>query len=273
MKPEVYVTGGFDDFRSNDVRFFQEASRLGKLSVLLWTDELYKRLIGQKPKFSYAERYYILQSIRYVDHVVQVDFLQDENNLPLEELLPPLIWAVVPAEDNEHKRRFCTANHIQYRVIHPQDTQGFPMPPAGIIPSKRKRVVVTGCFDWLHSGHIRFFEEVSSYGDLYVVVGNDKNVGFLKGEGHPMLSQQERLYMVQAVRFVSAAMLSSGYGWLDAKPEIEHIQPDYYAVNEDGDQPEKRAFCDAHGIQYIVLKRTPKDGLPARNSTDLRSCA
>jgi cytidyltransferase-like protein len=272
MKPMVYLSGGFDDFRSDDVRFLQEASRLGELSVLLWTDEVFQRFHGHKPRFPIAERLYILQSIRYVDHVTQADSLKDENILPVEEQLRPLIWAVSPAEENEHKRKFCTANHIEYRVIHKQDTQGFPVPAAEIIASKRKRVVVTGCFDWLHSGHIRFFEEVSSHGDLYVVVGNDKNVGFLKGEGHPMLSQQERIYMVQAVRFVSAAMLSSGFGWLDARPEIERIKPDYYAVNEDGDQPEKRAFCEAHGIEYIVLRRTPKNGLPERNSTDLRSC-
>jgi hypothetical protein len=41
-------------------------------------------------------------------------------------------------------------------------------------------------------------------------------------------------------------------------------------VNEDGDQPEKRAFCRARGIEYVVLERKPKDGLPGRQSTDLR---
>ena len=31
------------------------------------------------------------------------------------------------------------------------------------------KVFVSGCFDVLHSGHIRFFEEASQYGDLYAV--------------------------------------------------------------------------------------------------------
>jgi hypothetical protein len=43
-----------------------------------------------------------------------------------------------------------------------------------------------------------------------------------------------------------------------------------YAVNADGDKPEKREFCRTHGIQYVVLTRTPKEGLPRRQSTDLR---
>jgi hypothetical protein len=35
---------------------------------------------------------------------------------------------------------------------------------------------------------------------------------------------------------------------------------DIYAVNEDGDKPEKAAFCRQHGIQYAVLRRTPNSG-------------
>jgi hypothetical protein len=43
-----------------------------------------------------------------------------------------------------------------------------------------------------------------------------------------------------------------------------------YAVNEDGDKPEKRAYCAGHGLEYVILKRTPKEGLPRRESTHLR---
>jgi hypothetical protein len=76
--------------------------------------------------------------------------------------------------------------------------------------------------------------------------------------------------MVQAVRFVKQAMISSGHGWLDAEPEIERVAPHIYAVNEDGDRPEKRSYCESHGIEYRVLKRLPKPGLPRRQSTNLR---
>jgi cytidyltransferase-like protein len=136
--------------------------------------------------------------------------------------------------------------------------------------SSQKRVIVTGCYDWFHSGHVRFFEEVSGLGDLYVVVGHDDNIKLLKGEGHPLFPQDERRYMVQSVRFVKVVLVSSGRGWMDAEPEVAIIKPDIYAVNEDGDVPEKRAFCKEHGIEYVVLKRTPKEGLPKRQSTNLR---
>jgi hypothetical protein len=54
--------------------------------------------------------------------------------------------------------------------------------------------------------------------------------------------------MVQAVRFVHQALVTSGEGWMDAAPEIAALRPDIYLVNQDGDQPEKRQFCLEHGL-------------------------
>ncbi len=107
-------------------------------------------------------------------------------------------------------------------------------------------------------------------GELYVAVGHDANLRLLKGEGHPLFGQEQRRYMVQAVRFVHQALITSGEGWMDAAPEIAALRPDIYVVNQDGDQPEKRQFCQEHGLEYVVLKRLPKAGLPRRVSTELR---
>jgi cytidyltransferase-like protein len=89
-------------------------------------------------------------------------------------------------------------------------------------------VIVTGCFDWLHSGHVRFFEETSELGDLYVVVGHDENIKLLKGAGHPMFSQDERRYMVQSVCCVKQALISTGHGWMDAKPAGTNLKLDLH---------------------------------------------
>jgi hypothetical protein len=69
---------------------------------------------------------------------------------------------------------------------------------------------------------------------------------------------------------VERSLISTGTGWMDAEPEIDAIAPHVYVVNEDGDQPEKREFCRAHGLEYVVLERRPHPGLPRRTSTDLR---
>jgi hypothetical protein len=76
--------------------------------------------------------------------------------------------------------------------------------------------------------------------------------------------------MVQAVRCVRHCLVSTGTGWMDAEPEIDAIAPHVYIVNEDGDQQEKRDFCRAHGLDYLVLERKPHTNLPRRTSTELR---
>jgi cytidyltransferase-like protein len=265
----VVVIGGFDDTRSRHVRFLHEASKVGRLRVLLWTDEVITAQTGTAPKFSEAERVYFLDAVRYVDEVTLVDEVEPDK-LPREQAGWSDIWVVEEAEANARKRAFCEASGLEMVVLRAQDLTGFPVLSCPDAPSPRPKVIVTGCYDWLHSGHIRFFEETSGLGDLYVVAGSDANVRLLKGAGHPLFPEDERRYMVQSIRFVKQALISSGQGWMDAEPEIAVIKPDIYAVNEDGDVPEKRAFCKEQGIEYMVLKRLPKEGLTKRQSTDLR---
>jgi cytidyltransferase-like protein len=269
--PEVVVTGSFDDLRSRHVRFLEEASKLGNVHVLLWSDEVVRTLDGLPPRFPQDERLYILQAIRYVTQVSLVSASAGRDVLPPLPEIQPDSWVVDEMSDNPQKRAYCNDHNLDYIVLSEADLQGYPVPQhADTGPLLGKKVFVTGSFDWLHSGHVRFFEEASELGDLYVAVGHDENIRLLKGEGHPMFPQDERLYMVQAIRFVTQALLTSGHGWMDAAPEIARIRPDLYVVNEDGDKPEKQKFCKEHGLGYIVLKRTPKDGLPRRESTALR---
>jgi cytidyltransferase-like protein len=270
--PVAVVSGSFDDLRLSHVRFLDEAARIGTLQVFLWSDDLVHQFEGHPPNFPQEERLYLLQAVRYVTKVHLVDHLIDPNCLPNVDEPYSTTWVMKEADDNPQRHYFCICTGLRWQVIKQDVLSRIPaaysFSPNG--RSDHKKVVVTGCFDWLHSGHVRFFEKVSELGDLYVVIGSDRNVQFLKGEGHPMFPQDERRYMVQSVRFVKQALISSGEGWMDAEPEIAEIKPDIYAVNEDGDRPEKRSFCESRGIQYVVLKRTPKKGLPKRVSTDLR---
>ncbi len=268
----LLITGSFDNLQSRHVRFLEEASRLGAVHVNLWSDETIQLLTGAPPKFTGAERAYFVQAIRTVRLAHLLNGISDPDQPALPAEYPIDGWVVSQREANEQKRAYCAAKEISYQVIGAAELGQIPpaprMKPAR--DSKKKKVVVTGCFDWLHSGHVRFFEETASLGDLYVVLGHDQNVRLLKGAGHPMFSENKRRYMVQAIRYVKEALVSSGSGWLDAEPEIALINPDIYAVNEDGDKAEKRAFCAAHGIEYVVLQRLPKEGLPKRESTTLR---
>lgn len=133
-----------------------------------------------------------------------------------------------------------------------------------------KKVFVSGCYDLLHSGHIAFFKEASQFGDLYVGIGSDTTIEELKGR-QTVISEQERLYMVKAVRYVKKAFINSGKGFFDFEQEIRQLQPDIFVVNEDGYSPGKKALCDELKIELKVLERIPDAGLPSRSTTSIRS--
>jgi cytidyltransferase-like protein len=270
VQKQVVVSGGFDDIKSRDLRLLEEASKLGELTVLLWTDSAIQQATGKPPKFPLPERSYFLSAVRYVSRVVELGGQAMPDSLPEFPGLRPQIWADVEASANPTREKFCRENKAVYRVFTADDLKGFPEPPPMPSAPGRKKIVATGCYDWFHSGHVRFTEEVSAYGDLYVIVGHDANIRLLKGEGHPLLPEAERRYVVGSIKFVKQALISSGDGWLDAEPEIIKLHPDIYAVNEDGDKGGKREYCEKLGIEYLVLQRTPAPGLPKRSSTDLR---
>jgi cytidyltransferase-like protein len=267
----VVVAGSFNNIKSQDIRFLQEASRFGSVNVFLWSDNLFQQIEGRNPDFPQVERQYFLESVRYVQNVFLCDKQINQEEVPQIKEIKPEVWVVRESEDSPITRQYCLLHGIQYSVVKESALVTFPINSFNYeFDSSRNRVVVTGSFDWLHTGHVRFFEETAELGDLYVVVGHDHNLRLLKGVGHPMFPEDERLYMVQSIRFVKQALISTGHGWMDAEPEIEKLKPDIYAVNEDGDVPEKREFCRQHKLQYVVLKRTPKPGLLARQSTNLR---
>lgn len=271
MMEDVIVSRSFDNIRSRDLRLLEEASRFGRVHVCLWSDRAVKRITGADPVFPQEERKYLLEAVRYVSRVRVADQIPSPDELPSLQDLHPHTWVVPEEEDTPRKRRFCTEHGMRYCVIQESTLREFPDSEDNHASlSASKKVLVTGCFDWFHSGHVRFFEETSQLGDLYVVVGHDANVRLLKGKGHPLFPAEERRYMVGAVRFVRQALVSTGHGWMDAEPEIERIKADIYAVNEDGDKPEKKEFCRDHGLEYVVLKRLPAAGLPPRESTHLR---
>jgi cytidyltransferase-like protein len=129
-----------------------------------------------------------------------------------------------------------------------------------------KTVMVSGCYDLLHAGHVAFFKTAAQYGKLHVYVGQDENIRFLKGKA-PYFSQEERKYMVGAVRYVEKVSVASGSGMLDFAEDLKTLKPDFFIVNHDGFTPEKKHLCEENGVKLIVLDRIPEAGLPSRSSS------
>ena len=134
---------------------------------------------------------------------------------------------------------------------------------------RRPKVFVSGCYDLLHSGHVEFFRQAAAYGDLYVGIGSDATIQEYKHH-KTVYSEQERLFMVKSIRYVTDAYINAGSGVLDFLPTLDVVKPDILVVNSDGGSEDKRRVCEERGIQYVVLQRDPHEGLTARSSTDLK---
>jgi cytidyltransferase-like protein len=82
------------------------------------------------------------------------------------------------------------------------------------------RVVVTGVFDLLHIGHLRFLEAACELGDeLLVGVESDERVRRWKGPSRPIQSQDDRSALLAALRVVDRVFIITG----------ERVDPTYYA--------------------------------------------
>src|SRR5690349_8277408 len=93
--------------------------------------------------------------------------------------------------------------------------------------SGMKKVFVSGCFDMLHSGHVCFLEQAASYGDLYVGIGSDQTIKQLKGR-YPVNTQDERKYMLSALRHVKTAFINRGSGIMDFVEDLRDLRPDVF---------------------------------------------
>ena len=114
----------------------------------------------------------------------------------------------------------------------------------------RKKVFVSGCYDLLHSGHVEFFRQAAQYGDLYVGIRSDETILHYKHH-KTIYSEDERLFMVKAIRYVKDAYINAGDGVMDFVPTLDIVKPDVFVVNEDGGNEEKRRLCEARGIEYL----------------------
>ncbi len=135
--------------------------------------------------------------------------------------------------------------------------------------SNQKKVLVSGCFDMLHSGHVEFFFQAAQYGDLYVALGSDNTIFNLKNR-NTINNQSERLFMVKSIAGVKDAFISKGSGILDFSEDLAELKPDYFFVNKDGHLPEKKELCKSLGIEYIVSNRKPHSSLLPRSTTEIR---
>ena len=125
-------------------------------------------------------------------------------------------------------------------------------PVLEILRSTGKKIVFTnGCFDLIHTGHVRYLAKARSLGDLLIVaVNSDSSVRQLKGEKRPINSQNDRAETLAALESVDFVTI---FDELDPHRVISELQPD--VLVKGGDWPvEKiigRDVVEARGGKVI----------------------
>ena len=95
-----------------------------------------------------------------------------------------------------------------------------------------KKVVLTnGCFDILHVGHVRYLQEARALGDVLVVaINSDSSIRQIKDSGRPILSQEERVALVSALRCVDYVVV---FDEPDVSRVLDLLRPSIHAKGTD----------------------------------------
>jgi rfaE bifunctional protein nucleotidyltransferase chain/domain len=119
-------------------------------------------------------------------------------------------------------------------------------------------VLANGNFDLLHVGHVRYLRGAKALGGkLVVAINSDESVRALKGDGRPVMPEQERAEIVAALGDVDAVVI---FPELDVRALIREIRPDIQAKGTDytvDSVPERDAVAEYGGRVAIV--GDPKD--------------
>ena len=127
--------------------------------------------------------------------------------------------------------------------------------------SGKRIVLANGCFDILHTGHVRYLEGARREGDLLVVaINSDASVCGLKGPGRPILSAQARAELVAALAAVDYVML---FDEPDVRALLSDLRPNVHAKGTDYtvDTVPEREEAARLGIRVAIV------GDPKQHST------
>lgn len=122
-------------------------------------------------------------------------------------------------------------------------------------------ILANGNFDLLHVGHVRYLSAAKALGGkLVVAINSDQSVRALKGEGRPVMPEQERAEILAALADVDAVVIFSE---LDVRAMIREIHPDIQAKGTDYtvDSVPERDTVEEYGGRVAIV------GDPKNHST------
>ena len=114
------------------------------------------------------------------------------------------------------------------------------------------KVWTNGCFDILHKGHIELFKFAKSLGsELCVGVDTDAKVGLDKGEDRPINNLQDRMLMLQSIKYIDKVIPFDST--LELESTIKWYKPDIMVIGSDWRG--KDVIGDLHTNKLIFFDR------------------
>ena len=105
------------------------------------------------------------------------------------------------------------------------------------LKNKNRRIVFTnGCFDILHTGHVKYLEKSKSFGDILILgLNSDKSVRKLKGLNRPINAQNDRAYILASLEVIDFVVI---FDEDTPKKLIEIVKPDILVKGGDYEDKE-----------------------------------
>ena len=129
---------------------------------------------------------------------------------------------------------------------------------AGARKAGQRIVFANGCFDVLHVGHVRYLEAAKALGDLLIVaINSDAQARRLKGEGRPLMPQDQRAEILSALDAVDFVTIFD-------EPTVAELllalKPDIHAKGTDytEDTVPERDVVRSYGGR-VAIAGDPKD--------------
>ncbi|WP_326547682.1 PfkB family carbohydrate kinase [Mycolicibacterium sp. ND9-15] len=114
-------------------------------------------------------------------------------------------------------------------------------------------VATGGCFDLLHTGHVRLLRQARGLGDaLVVLLNSDASVRALKGPRRPVVADQDRARVLAALACVDAVII---FDELSPEAALAQLRPDIWVKGGDyteADLPEADVVR-SHGGDVVLL--------------------
>ncbi|HVQ99809.1 MAG TPA: PfkB family carbohydrate kinase [Mycobacterium sp.] len=118
-------------------------------------------------------------------------------------------------------------------------------------------VAAGGCFDLLHTGHVRLLRRARDLGDaLVVLINSDDSVRQIKGDGRPVVPAEDRARVLAALGCVDGVAV---FDETSPAAALERVRPDIWVKGGDytGVELPEAEVVQRHGGEVVLLPTVP----------------